>query len=78
MGIVQYVKCDECNREVDSLEDLRRVTLKDAEENDLISDLEMCDRCIESNQRSYLDVNGIRVSYLEIDYGKHIDLIEVI
>jgi len=78
MGIVQYVKCDECNREVDSLEDLRRVTLKDAEENDLISDLEMCDLCIESNQRSYLDVNGIRVSYLEIDYGKYIDLIEVI
>ena len=78
MGLVQYVKCDECNREVDSLDDLHRVTFKDSEENDLISDLEMCDRCIESNQRSYLDVNGVRVSYLEIDYGKYIDLIEVI
>jgi len=78
MGIVQYVKCDECNKEVDSLDDLHRVTFKDSEENDLISDLEMCDRCIESNQRSYIDVNGIRVSYLEVDYGKYIDLIEVI
>jgi len=78
MGIVQYVKCDECNKEVDSLDDLHRVTFKDSEENDLISDLEMCDRCIESNQRNYIDVNGIRVSYLEVDYGKYIDLIEVI
>lgn len=76
MGI--YVRCDECYREVDTPEDLHRVTFKDAEENDLVSDLEMCDRCIEHNQRTYMDVNGIRVKYFEIDYGKHIDLIEVV
>lgn len=75
MGI--YVRCDECNRDVDNIDDLHRVTFKDAEENDLISGLDMCDSCIDHNQRSYMDVNGIRVKYFEIDYGQHIELIEV-
>lgn len=78
MGLVQYVKCDECNREVESLKDLYLVTFKDANENDLLSNLEMCERCIDSNQKNVIDVNGIRVNYMEVNHGNYVSLIEVI